>query len=109
MLQNLKLEAIEQELFKFRKTGNKPEDVLLTLQISELTRSKNHLSVLNSKLESQLSKIQSSNDDLRKLLNESQMENNKLALELADKNIEVTEQNCKIEDQKKEIKHLKNV
>lgn len=109
MLQNLKLEAIEQELLKFHKPGNKSDDVVLTLQISELTRSMSHLSDMNSKLETQLSKMQSSNYDLTKLLNESQMDNNRLALELADKNIEGTEQNCKIEDQKKEIKHLKNV
>lgn len=108
-MQKSKLEAIEQELLKFCEKENESDHRLLKRQISELTGTKNHLSELNGKLESQLSKIQSSNEDLRKLLNESQMENNKLALKLADKNIEMTEQNCKIEDQKKEIKHLKNV
>lgn len=108
-MQKLKLEAIEQELRKLCEKENKTDHVLLKRQISELTGAKSHLSELNSKLESQLSKIRSSNEDLKKLLNESQVDNNKLALELADKNIEMTEQNCKIEDQKKEIKHLKNV
>lgn len=88
---------------------NNTEESSLRNEIKELKASKATLSDLNSKQETLLAKMQSSKEELKKLLTESHMANKKLSLELADKNIEMNGQCGKIDEQKKEIKLMKNM
>lgn len=72
-------------------------------EIKKLKASKGHL----PEQESLLAKLRNSTEELKKLLNESQKANKKLSLDLADKNIEISEQVGKIDKHKEEIKVLK--
>lgn len=89
--------------------GNQAEESNLKAQNKRLLALNATLSDSKSKLESLLTKAQSRKEEFRKLLNDSQMANKKLALELADKNLEMTDQGSKLEEHKKEIKMSKHV